>query len=165
MSQDPTVASLDGTSSSVFPSKPPQHNKCTIFKKMFLALLYMDWHEMLVKFNEVVDKGNTGRSAREVRRFTGFEFIVGHAILIAVTCYSIIGGKFWNSNIDDEDDDWETILECPGYEKFMKLYRFKQFRKYLPFIFDNDSLKGVDLWWKFKTVVDSFNLIRKEGCI
>ena len=64
--QDPTVASSDGTSSSVFPLKSPQQNKCTIFAKIFLALLYMDWHEMLVKFNKAVDKGNTGRSGREV---------------------------------------------------------------------------------------------------
>ena len=47
----------------------------------------------------------------------------------------------------------------------MKLYRFKQFRKYLPFIFENDSLKEVDPWWKFKTAVNSFNAIRKERCI
>ena len=162
---DPTVASSDGTSSSVFPLKPPQHDKCTIFAKMFLALMYMDWHEMLAKFNEAVDKGNKGRSGREVRKFNGFEFIVGHAILIAATCYSVIGCKLWNSNVDDEDDDWETILECPGFEKYMKLYRFKQFRKYLPFIFANDSLKKVDPWWRFKTAVDSFNSIRKERCI
>ena len=163
--QDPSVASSDGTSSLVFPLKPPQHKKCTIFGKMFLKLMYMDWHEMLVKFNRAVDKGNTGGSGRDVRRFTGSEFIVGHAILIAATCYSVTGSKLWNNNVDDEDDDWETILECPGFEKFMKLYRFKQFRKYLPLIFENDSLKEVDPWWKFTTAVDSFNAIRKERCI
>ena len=115
--QYPTAASSDGTSSSVSPLKPPQHSRCTIFAKMFLELLYMDWHEMLVKFNKAVDKGNTVGSGRDARRFTGSEFIVGHAILIAATCYSVIGSKLWNSNVDDEDDDWETILECPGFEK------------------------------------------------
>ena len=75
----------------------------------------MDWHEMLVIFNKAVDKGNTSKSGREVRRFTGFEFIVGHSILIAATCYSVIGGKLWNGNVDDADDDCETILECPGF--------------------------------------------------
>jgi len=125
----------------------------------------MNWHETLVKFNQVVDKSNTGRLGWEVRRFTGFEFIVGHALLIAATCYSVVGIKLWNSNIDDEDDDWETILECPGFEKYMKLYRFNQFRKFLPLVFENNSLKEVDPWWKFESAIDSFNSIRKERCI
>jgi len=42
MIQDPTVASSDGTSNSVFPLKSPQHKKCTIFAKLFLALVYMN---------------------------------------------------------------------------------------------------------------------------
>jgi len=64
--QDPTVASSDGISNLVFPLKPPQHKKCTIFAKLFLALMYMNWHEMFVKFNQAVDKSSTGRSGREV---------------------------------------------------------------------------------------------------
>jgi len=125
----------------------------------------MNFHEMLVKFNPAVHKSNTGRSGREIKRFPGFEFIVGYAMLIAATCYSVIGSKLWNSIIDDEYDNWETILECPRFEKYIKLYRFKQFRKFLQLVFENDSLKEVDSWWRFKTAIDLFNLIQKERCI
>ena len=73
--------------------------------------------------------------------------MVAHALLIAATCYSTSGNKLWNSGSnDDKEDHWDSILECPGFEKYMKLYRFKQFRKFLPLVFENESIKEEDPW-------------------
>ena len=83
--QYPSVASSDGTSSSKFPLKPPSHKKCTIFAKIFLSLMYEDRKEALVSFNHRIDRSNKERSGREVIRFSKFEFLVAHALLIAAT--------------------------------------------------------------------------------
>ena len=164
--QYPSVALSDGTSSSKFPLKPPSHKKCTIFAKIFLSLMYEDWKEALVRFNHRIDLSNKERSGREVRRFSKFEFLVAHALLIAATCYSTSGNKLWNSGSnDDKEDHWYSILECPGFEKYMKLYRFKQFRKFLPLVFENESIKEEDPWWRFKSAVDSFNYIRNVSIL
>ena len=106
-----SVASSDGTSSSKFPLKPPSHKKCTIFAKMFLSLMYEDWKDALVRFNHQIDQSIKERSGREVIRFSKFEFLVAHALMIAATCYSTSGNKLWNSGRnDDEEDHWDLIL-------------------------------------------------------
>ena len=50
-----------------------------------MSLMYEEWKEALVRFNHRIDRSNKERSGREVRRFSKFEFLVAHALLIAAT--------------------------------------------------------------------------------
>jgi hypothetical protein len=55
---------------------------------------------------------------------------------------------------------WPSISPNLQFEQFMAFSHFKDFRRFLPSIYANESLKGKDLWWEFAGAVDEFNLIR-----
>ena len=67
---------------------------------------------------------------------------------------------------DGNDDHWlVSLVPSAHFEKFMKMYRFKQFRKKNPTMYEDESLKESDEWWKFQPVVDEFNWIRTNGVL
>jgi hypothetical protein len=43
----------------------------------------------------------------------------------------------------------------------MKHYRFKQFRKFVTAIWEDEGMKESDEWWRFQPAVDEFNDVRK----
>jgi hypothetical protein len=42
----------------------------------------------------------------------------------------------------------------------MSFYRWKEFKRFLPFIFKDESRKETDPWWEFVLAVEEFNQIR-----
>ena len=44
----------------------------------------------------------------------------------------------------------------------MKLYRFKEFRHYLPKVYERPAEKDSDPWWQFSSAIHEFNEIRNE---
>ena len=56
--------------------------------------------------------------------------------------------------------DWLTIEPNARFDKWMPLYRFKEFRQFLPSIFKDVSKKDQDPWWKFSSAVKLFNDLR-----
>ena len=44
----------------------------------------------------------------------------------------------------------------------MKAYRFKEFRRFFPMIYEDPAKKHTDPWWKFASAVKDFNNIRKS---
>ena len=43
------------------------------------------------------------------------------------------------------------------------LYRFKQFRLFITAIWEDESTKDSDPWWRFEAGVEEFNHLRQEG--
>ena len=156
---NPSAASTDGTSYSKTPLRPTDTSKCTIFAKMFLNLTYNEWQESVADLNKVIDSHNTAQ-AKSIKHFSHAEFLTAHAVIIASAIYSMKGARLWD-NDEKDDGEWETVLKSPGFDKYMKLYRFKQFRQLLPLIFEMKELKDTDPWWQFKKFVDVFNHNRK----
>ena len=60
---------------------------------------------------------------------------------------------------------WDTIMQRSNFSKHMKLYRFKEFRHFLPRIWENPGTKEQDPWWAFSSAVKEFNDIRDEEII
>ena len=60
------------------------------------------------------------------------------ALLIGATCYAICCKKLWLTGYDktNKEDDWASIVECPNFDKHMRLYRFKEFKKIIPLIYE-----------------------------
>lgn len=58
------------------------------------------------------------------------------------------------------DLEWASLIQPPGYNYYMRLYRFKQFRTIIPKIYEHADLKDADSWWQFKGAIDDFNAIR-----
>ena len=160
---DPSLASgASIPSRSSFFIRPPEIGNCTIFAKMFMNMLYLDWRSSYSKMNSCITKQNSDNNSKKIRLFTSSEFIVAHALLIGASCYAICGKKLWITGYDktSEDDQWESIIECPNFDKHMRLYRFKEFKKFIPMIYESKDLEGKDPWWKFKKAIDEFNEIR-----
>ena len=165
---DPSVASSDGISRSNFFHRPSNSSTCTIFAKMLFRMLYVDWEDKLEIMNEAIREGNVNNTGRDVRKFSRSEFITGHALMIAAASYEIKGARLWRQGErinETTEDDWDSIVQCPGFDDYMKLYRFKQFRTFFPKIFENKRLKDADLWWPFSGAVDEFNRIRKVSSL
>ena len=97
------------------------------------------------------------------RKFLIGKFITAHASLIAASSFKVSGHKLWRQGDknDTGEDDWASIIDCPGFDDYMKLYTFKQFRTYFPSMFECSNLKGIDPWWRFCGAVEDFNKIRK----
>ncbi len=49
---------------------------------------------------------------------------------------------------------WSNYL----FKQFVAFSHFKDFRRFVPFIYADESLKGKDVWWEFAGAVDGFNL-------
>ena len=68
---------------------------------------------------------------------------------------------YLNLELSEDKEPFESILPSAHFEKYMKLYRFKQFRKYVNLIWEDENLKETDEWWRFQPAVDEFNDIRR----
>jgi hypothetical protein len=47
----------------------------------------------------------------------------------------------------------------------MKHYRWKHFRKFITAIWEDESAKETEEWWRFQAAVDEFNEIRKTRVV
>ena len=77
-------------------------------------------------------------------------------------CCVLLGMNLWSMGDADDDHFFTRVVPSAHFEKFMKLYRFKQFRKFVPTMFEDEALKETDEWWKFQPAVDEFNWIRQN---
>ena len=161
--QDPVSASGDVTSNSQTPLRPTDVSKSTVFAKMWLNLAFVNWRVSMEDLNRCVDKHNI-TAVKKMKLFSTSEFLCAHSIIIAAAACSMNGSRLWNNNGEGKNKEWETMLQPPGFDKHMKLYRFKQFRQLIPRIFEKEDLKDSDPWWQFKGAIDSFNQIRKVLC-
>ena len=59
--------------------------------------------------------------------FSEQEFIVGFGLLIAAAGFGDNGKELWLGDKKDEFA-WESIVPKVMFDKFMPLYRFKEFR-------------------------------------
>ena len=147
--------------------------------ELFLRLLFRDgeWERSLVQMNKVIQDHNnilerrihnesdTPSSSSIVRPFTKKEFLCGIALIVGAADCSDKGEVLWvahSKGKKEEERHWSTICEKTDFGKYMRLYRFKQFRTFFPKIWEEEQHRCTDPWWKFSRAVDDFNAIRKE---
>ena len=71
--------------------------------------------------------------------------------------------KLWKTKADNVEKQWRSICQDTDFGKFMKHYRFKQFRSFFPTIWQDETLhQAKDEWWKIQQLINTFNDIRKE---
>ena len=155
--KDPVSECNDSTSK--IPYRPVKQSKCTVFAIMFLRLMFVNWHCSLDKFNGCVRKYNNNEP-RKVKEFSKAEFLVGHAIMVGAAVFLMSGSRLWDMPNDEDGDEWDSMIQPPGFRQYMKLYRFKQFRTFIPMIYESKELEDSDPWWRFKSAIDAFNYIR-----
>ena len=132
------------------------HKKSEIFASIFLSLSFLDWRSKVEKMNVAVLA-----SKAKTRLFSETEFLTGLGILIGAAEFAQRGcDLFSTKDSADEDELWPTLCGEPHFEKYMSFYRWKEFKRFLPFIFKDESRKETDPWWEFVLAVEEFNQIR-----
>ena len=160
--EDPAAASGDGTSNSSTPHRPCNTDECTVFANMFLKLMFADWQSKYTRFNQCIKVYND-LNPKDVKEFTISEFLTCFALFIGAVVFSANGARLWDIKGDTKqcDKEWASIVQPPGYNDHIRLYRFKQFRMIIPKIYEQHDLADTDPWWRFKGAIDEFNSIRK----
>jgi len=113
--------------------------------------------------NQLIREDNT-QSKKEIKDFKPWEFIIGHALMIGASFYCQSGSILFNNSKENEDK-WDTIMQKTNFSKHIKLYQFKEFRHYLPRIWEKLATKDQDPWWAFAGAIKEFNDIRDEEVI
>jgi len=135
------------------------YKKSEIFVAIFLQLAFKNWKEKVVKMNEAVQA-----SKAKVRDFTQSEFLMGLAILVGAAEFAKRGSDLFsvNDQAEGNEEKWVSLCPDPQFEKLMPFYRWKEFRRFFPCIFEDASRKDSDPWWQFSSAVDDFNSIRRD---
>jgi hypothetical protein len=139
-----------------------EYTKDQVFAYLFLHLMFADWHVTLGKANSEILKGK----GKKVRPFTEGEFLTAMGLLIAAAEYGQRGASLWmegDQKDSHEKEEWQYMVPHPSFERFMKLYHFKEFPQFLPLAYASESLqKTNDPWWQFRDAVTEFNNNRKQ---
>jgi len=102
------------------------------------------------------------------RPFTEKEFLTGLGILIGAAEFAKKGSDLFSvkdkfvEEGDDDDDKWASLCPEPHFEKFMSFGRWKDFRRFFPEIFADETRKETDVWYQFSAAIDEFNEIHSN---
>ena len=138
------------------------------FSKMFWFLWPGHIKDDTEILNMCIDEDNKKRKERyqrPIRHVSENEFVIFHALIIASAKYQEQGEKLWACTEPKhlKKRRKSGLSKGVDFNDYMKLWRFKQIKHYLPFIFENLELKDKDDdWWRWKTAVEFLNLKRRE---
>jgi hypothetical protein len=137
-----------------------------IFARIFLHLFCEDMGEMKARANvAIAEKNHTKRfSLGEIKPFSASELIVGLALMIGGGEAGGNGCMIWRSERKRQEKVFQkSILRIPDFEEFgMPYWRFEQFRKFSPSMWEKKEMEGIDEWWQGISMTDEFNNRRKK---
>jgi hypothetical protein len=97
---------------------------------LFFHLMFVDWRVTFGKINSEIMKANW-KQGEKVRPLTEQEFLTALGLLIAAAEYGQLGASLWkecDKKDSHEKEEWESMVPHPSFEKFTRLYRFKEFQ-------------------------------------
>ena len=54
------------------------------------------------------------------------------------------------------------LFEKVDFSKYMRLWRFKEIKRYIPITMEGNTIKECDDWWRFKGRVELYNKKRQS---
>lgn len=94
-------------------------------------------------------------SGRTLKLVTKHEFWVFWGIIVASAAYGEKGENLFR-------EGGKGIIYAPNLGRFMKFYRFKDIKSFIPWMVKDESRKDKDPWWQFVKAVEDFNANRKS---
>ena len=79
--------------------------------------------------------------------------------MIGASCYAAKGDALWKNYSNKE---FFTLEPSADFQKFMKEYRFCEWRTFVAKSYKDESPRGSDPWWQFTRAVEDFNRNRLE---
>ena len=76
--------------------------------------------------------------------------------MVGAACHAAKGKALWRKKAES-NNDWETIEPTADFQQYMKEYRFKEFRQFLPCLYEEPEMSETDVWWRFIGAVKEFN--------
>ncbi len=143
------------------------YSPSNVISCLFLHLAFVDWHVTLERMNAKIDDNNNNKKAR-VKRFSEEEFLIALGLLIGSIEYGTRGKDLWVTSShkdgykDGEDEKWESLITHPNFDQHMRSYRFRDFHKFFPLVFVDESKKDSDPWYCFSSAVNEFNELRSK---
>ena len=130
-----------------------------VASEIFLCLMFGgNVVEAVTKANRAVQEYNeSNQRATPVPLFTHVEFLRGIAVMIGSVCFSASGNQLWKKPSQDSED-FITVEPKAEFYKWMSGFRFKEFRQFLPSIYEDPTKKDTDPWWRFIGGVEQFNM-------
>ena len=107
-----------------------------------------------------------GGNFRRIKEFTPKEFLIGYALTIGTADCSEKGENLWAKSKANREwkGHWKSVSVPTDFGIYMRLYRYKQFKRFLPMIWETNDVrtKNDNPWWKFNKAIESFNKIRHK---
>jgi hypothetical protein len=139
-----------------------EHSQNEVIAQLFLHLAFADWQVTLEKMNDAIIQHNNKSNSKKVKLFSPEEFLIAFGLLIGAAEYGARGSQLWDTMRDSQGGEhWDSMVPEANFNTHMKLYRFKDFRHFIPFAYKSQTLKNNnDPWWEFAEAVTEFNNIR-----
>ena len=136
-------------------------SKDLIFANLFVQLKFgEDLHINIEKLNEEVRLyNNNERTSMRYKSFLEQKFLIGLALMIGATGHGAKGSELQKASEYEEElkDDWPSLILQPDFGRFMLQNHFKEFCKFIPAIWVDQSISEQDQWWQFSGAVNDLN--------
>ena len=138
--------------------RDPSMISSSIFMKLMFGESFIP---SVVKMNRAIQQYNEDTVlTRPIKMFSNGDFLRCMALFIGGVCYAANGKALWKTTYDSNNGEWITIEPAANFGRWVKLYRFKEWRKFFASIYVDPTREHVDPWWKFVNGVKFFNLNR-----
>jgi hypothetical protein len=102
----------------------------TPLARLFCFFMFPDLHGLVTRYNKTVWEYN--QKASRPFPYVDMHFILTcFTCLIASTCYGIKGERLWRSSSHLLPEDFHGFVPHPEFDRYMPLYKFQQFKKYV----------------------------------
>ena len=102
--------------------------------------------------NDIIAIENIARKERYqrvIKMVTMCEYKIFYGLLIGAIAYGMTGTELWANKSGGQKRN-QTLSETVDYSKYMKEWRFKEIKQYIPGVMQDESMKVADDWWRFK---------------
>ena len=104
------------------------------------------------------NKNRKEKHLRPIRQVTKSEFIIFNALIIGSSVFAQSGQNLWNTNETKNKKERKKLSSNADFGTYIKLWRFKELRAFVPKKMKDDTLKEEgDDWWRFKSRMNSLN--------
>ena len=115
----------------------------------------------LERINVAIGKENVKNKEsykRSIRLVEKEEYLIFHALMIASVMYVQQGAMLWKDARKNAKNNREGLSGDPDFGKFMKWWRFKQIKFFIPIVMEDTTMRDDDVdWWQFKNHIINHN--------